>query len=400
MSHREGRIICDADSHITESRGWLESYATDYVKANFDDGIFSLDNPALDPIMEAADKRLAGQDAELTEALKSNIFAHKGKRNLWSAYGAVEKGERSDAVGLMGISSQLIFPSIAAGRFARSKDMEVVYGGCDALTRAMSDFCGDDERLLPVGYLSLRDPERAITSLKLALDLGIRAVWVASDAMEGRAPSHVAYDPLWAMMQEAGVPVTLHIGSGRNMTKEYMNTGVERVLEGNLANIETTKPKDLPVIHHSIERWLTCMIYDGVLERFPRLKVGIIELGANWVPASLMNMDMGVSLLGKFDQGLKKLSMKPSEYFQRQVRVAPLHTEDTGWILRNVGKDILMFNTDYPHPEGGSDPFGDFERSLDAVSATKDELDRFYSANYADYLSLKSVPVQKTLQSA
>ena len=172
------------------------------------------------------------------------------------------------------------------------------------------------------------------------------------------------------------------------MPSVYMNTGVERVLKGNIGNIETTKPKDLPVIHHSIERWITCMIYDGVLERFPKLKIGIIELGANWVPTSLMNLDMGVSLLGKFDQGLKKLSLKPSEYFQRQIRVAPLHTENTGWILRNVGKDILMFNTDYPHPEGGRDPYGDFERSLDAVDATADELDAFYTRNFESYLNL------------
>jgi predicted TIM-barrel fold metal-dependent hydrolase len=85
---------------------------------------------------------------------------------------------------------------------------------------------------------------------------------------------------------------------------------------------------------------------------------------------------------------LKALSLKPSEYFQRQIRVAPLHTENAGWILRNVGKDILMFNTDYPHPEGGKDPFGAYEQSLDAVSATAEELDRFYSKNYEDYLGL------------
>ena len=388
MSHREGRIIHDADSHIIESRGWLEQYATDYVKENLDAGVFSLDMPELDPIMAAAEKRLSGNDPQLTEALKADIFAHPGKRNMWSAFGAVEKGERSEALKIMGISSQLIFPSIGAGRFARSKDMEVVYGGCDALNRGMADFCADDEALKSVGYISLRDPQRAQESLKLALDLGINAIWIASDAQEGRAPSHIAYDPLWAMMQDAGVPVTLHIGSGQNMPSVYMNTGTERVLEGNLGNIETTKPKDLPVVHHSIERWLTCMIYDGVLERFPNLKVGIIELGANWVPASLMNLDMGVSLLGKFDQNLKKLTLKPSEYFQRQVRVAPLHTENTGWILKNVGQDILMFNTDYPHPEGGKDPFGDYERSLEAVSATADELDRFYSKNYEDYLGL------------
>ena len=391
MSHREDRVIHDADSHIIESRGWLESYASKHVSENLDSGIFDLNMSALDPVMEAADKRLAGDDPELTEALKADIFAHPGKRNMWSANGAVEKKERSEAIEIMGISSQLIFPSIGASRFARNKDLEIVYGGCDALNRGMADFCADDPRLQSVGYLSLRDPEQAQTSLKLALELGINAIWIGSDAVEGRAPSHIAYDPLWAMMEEARVPVTLHIGSGQNMPSVYMNTGVERMLEGNLGNIESTKPKDMPVIHHTIERWITCMIYDGVLERFPKLKVGIIELGANWVPASIMNLDMGVSLLGKFDQALKKLSLKPSEYFQRQIRVAPLHTENTGWILRNVSKDILMFNTDYPHPEGGKDPFGDYERSLDAVNATPDELDRFYSKNYEDYLGLASV---------
>ena len=390
MSHRNGRTIHDADSHIIEGRGWLESYASEYVCKNLDAGVFDLNMPALDPLMEAADKRLAGDDPALTQALKADLFAHPGKRNMWSAYGAVEKAERSDAVEIMGISSQLIFPSVGAARFSRSKDMEVVYGGCDALNRGMADFCADDPRLKSVGFLSLRDPERAQISLQLALEMGIDAIWIPSDAQEGRAPSHIAYDPLWAAMEESGVPVTLHIGSGQNMPSVYMNTGVERKLEGNLGNIETTRPKDLPVVHHSIERWLTCMIYDGVLERFPKLKVGIIELGANWVPASLMNLNMGVSLLGKFDQGLKKLTLSPSEYFQRQVRVAPLHTENTGWILRNVGKDILMFNTDYPHPEGGKDPFGAYERSLNAVDATEDELDRFYSKNFEDYLSLAS----------
>ena len=388
MSHREGRIIHDADSHLIEGRGWLESYASEYVRNNLDQGAFDLNMPALDPSMVAAEKRLAGQDPELTEAMKANIFAHPGKFNMWSAYGAVEKRERSDALSIMGVTKQLIFPSVGAGRFARSKDLDVVYGGCDALNRGMADFCADDAALLAVGFLSLKDPERARTSLKLAIDLGIKAMWIGSDAVDGRAPSHIAYDPLWKMMEDAGVPVTLHIGSGQNMPSAYMNTGVERVLEGNLGNIETTRPKDLPVIHHSIERWLTCMIYDGVLERFPNLKVGLVELGANWVPASLMNLDMGVSLLGKFDTGLKKLSLKPSEYFQRQVRVTPLHTEDTGWILRNVGKDILMFNTDYPHPEGGRDLYGDFERSLDAVDATADELDAFYTRNFESYLNL------------
>ena len=389
MSHRSNRVIHDADSHLIETKGWLEAYATDYVKQNLFPGLIPLDLPQLQPILDAADQRVSGANPALTEELKADLFGHKEKLKQWPAFGAYDSTERSESIDIIGLASQLIFPTIAASRFARHNDMEVVYGGCDALNRAMVDFCADDRRMLPVGYMALHDPERAISGVREAIKQGISALWIGSDATQGRAPSHIAYDPIWALLEEAGVPVTLHIGSGKNMPSDYMNTGVERDMSLRISNIETTRPKDLNVVHHSPERWLTCMIYDGVLERFPNLKVGFIELGANWIPAMTQNLDMGVSLLGKFDADLKKLSIKPSEYVQRQVRATPLHTEDTGWILRNVSKDILMFNTDYPHPEGGRDPFGDFERSLDAVSATSDELDHFYSKNYEDFLSLR-----------
>ena len=89
--------------------------------------------------------------------------------------------------------------------------------------------------------------------------------------------------PLWAMMEKAGVALTLYIESGVTMPSEHMNTGEAPELKGNLFNIESTKAHYIPVLHHAIERWLTCMIYHGVLERFPRLKAGLIELGVNCV---------------------------------------------------------------------------------------------------------------------
>lgn len=387
-SHRAGRIIHDADSHITDSFDWLDQYASEYVKENLIEGLISKSLPGIEPIVEMADKRLAGENPELTEGLKSNIFGHKAKMNQWAAFGAIDKKERSEALDIMGIQSQIVFPLAALSRFARSPDPRVVYEGSEALNRGMVDFCSDDERLLPVGFISLNDPEKALASAKQGVKFGIRAFWLFSDAVEGRAPSHRSYDPIWAVLEEARVPIVLHIGSGVRMPEVYMNTGVERVLEGNPFNLETTKPKDINVLHHSIERWMTCMIYDGVLERFPDLKIGLIELGSNWVPAMMQNLDIGVKELGKFDVALRDLSIKPSEYVQRQVRVTPLHFEDAGWVMRSTCKEILMFNTDYPHPEGGSDPFGDFERSLDAVNATPDELDHFYSKNFEDLMGL------------
>ena len=392
-AHCANRTVHDADSHITESGGWMEKYASKYVTDNLDKPFIDLEAiPQLKPVFEQAKKRLAGNDPALTEQLKSDLYGSPGKRNLMAAYGAVDGEERRDSLDIAGISKQLVFPGLVfASRFARSKDLEVVYGGSEAMNRAMVDFCAADaQRLLSVGYLSLKDPVMALESAKQAIDMGVKSLWLNSDAVDGRAPSHIAYDPIWAQLEEAGVPIVLHIGSGINMPAEYKNRGVKRELHPLSMNVETTSPKDLPVLHHSIERWLTCMIYDGVLERFPNLKIGLIELGANWLPACLANLDLGVSQLGRFDTGLKKLSIKPSEYMKRQVKATPLHVEDAGWVMRSVGKEMLMFNTDYPHPEGGTDPFGDFERSLDLVQASPEELDNFYAKNFEDLMGIKT----------
>ncbi|MGB0261177.1 MAG: amidohydrolase family protein [Henriciella sp.] len=387
-SHRENRIIHDADSHLTETIGWLESYGSSYFKEHVDASPFAISDSVLKPFMDKGSDRLKGNDPALTETLKANIFGSNEKMNQWAAFGAVSGEERREALDIMGVHSQIVFPLASPFRFARSKDPRIVYEGCEALNRGMVDFCSSTGRLLPVGFIALNDPERALAAAKQAIADGIRAIWIFSDSVEGRAPSHIAYDPIWAVMQEAGVPIVLHIGSGMNMPPKYMNTGVERKLDASPFNLETTKPKDVNVLHHSIERWMTCMIYDGVLERFPRLKIGFVELGSNWVPAMMQNLDIGASALGKFDIALRDLSLKPSEYVQRQVRVAPLHFENTGWVMRNVGKDILMFNTDYPHPEGGKDPFGAYERSLDAVNPTDEELDHFYRYNFEFLMGL------------
>ncbi len=391
VSHREGRIIHDADAHIAEPIGWLDRYASEYVKANLQPGVRPSDLEGLQPLIQAAEKRLAGNDPEKTAELKADVFAKNSKVNPWSSFGSVDKKERSEMLNITGIKQQLLFSSpLAMTRFAFTKDEKLLEGGCEALNLGMVDFCSDDPRLMPVGFVSTVDPALAYKIAKKAIDLGVKALWIPSDAIGGRSPSHVDFDPLWALAEEAKVPIVLHIGSGRLMGPAYRNTGIESKSSAGVVTAETTSAKDFPVIHHSTERWLCCMIYDGVLEHFANLKIGLIELGANWLPMSMMNLDIGVSELGKFDENLKNLSMKPSDYVRRQVRATPFHMEDTGWILRhgNVGNEVLMFNTDYPHMEGGIDPFGDFERSLNAVDATELELDNFYTNNFEDLMGL------------
>ena len=106
MTHKENRIIHDADAHFIEYDGWLEKYATDFVKENLLPGLIPLDMPLLAPLMDAAKKRVAGGNPELTAELKANLFGHKAKLKQWPAFGAFDSAERSESLDILGLSSQ------------------------------------------------------------------------------------------------------------------------------------------------------------------------------------------------------------------------------------------------------------------------------------------------------
>jgi len=129
---------------------------------------------------------------------------------------------------------------------------------------------------------------------------------------------------------------------------------------------------------------LSVMIIDGVLDRFPNMRIGVIELGASWVPGWMRNMDSAADAFRKNEERLQRLELKPSEYVQRQIRVTPYPHEDAGWIIRNSGDEVCLFSSDYPHVEGGRNPLGRFERSTEGLSEST--LQRFYCDNFVDLM--------------
>src|SRR4029077_12553626 len=102
---------------------------------------------------------------------------------------------------------------------------------------------------------------------------------------------------------------------------------------------------------------------DGVLDRFPRLRVGAIEQGASWLPGWMRNMDSATDAFRKNEARHPTLSLKPSEFVRRQVRVTPYPHEDTGWIIQQSAPEICLFSSDYPHVEGGRNPLARFAAS-------------------------------------
>jgi len=129
---------------------------------------------------------------------------------------------------------------------------------------------------------------------------------------------------------------------------------------------------------------LATLIFDGVLERFPRLRFGVIEQGASWVPGWMRFVDSAFEAFRRREERLQRLSLRPSGYVRRQVRVTPYPAEDVGWIVREAGPEVCLFSSDYPHVEGGRNPIKRFEESL--AGCSESERQRFYHDNAVDLM--------------
>jgi len=371
--------IFDADSHVMETPDWLSGFADPAIRDQLAPLPVEKAGAAVGEMLAAM---TAAQERHRAEVVGDDVLA--GPKG-WLAPGALDAEVRSRVLDALHITAQLVFPTFSLGHFALSTDPDVLYGGARALNRAMGEFCGADARLKAVGFLPLRDPDRARAALDDALTHGISAIWVPSEAPGDFSPTHVKLDPVWARMAEAGVPFVLHVGGGKLLPKPFHNNGLPRTTDW-LGGGENLRAKDFPVMHHSPERFLTCMALDGVFERHPNLRGAAIELGASWVPAMLRNVDHAHRSFSKFEPVLRDLPLKPSEYLRRQVRFTPFPFEDTAWLLEQCGPKLFMFSTDYPHPEGGRRPFEIFG---DAVAAfDQDTHDRFFWRNGAELLGL------------
>ncbi len=98
----------------------------------------------------------------------------------------------------------------------------------------------------------------------------------------------------------------------------------------------------------------------------------------------MRQLDSAFEAFARHEERLKELSLKPSEYMTRQVRVTPYPTEPAGWIIEQAGFEVCMFSTDYPHVEGGRNPYGRFQASTDNLSSQARE--HFFRHNFEDLM--------------
>lgn len=375
--------INDADSHLMEPVDWLASYADSATASKLK--TLSLagggGKATLDLVRECWERR---SDPVRTAELAADVV---GGPKGYYAYGSMDSGERVGALDQLGYASQFVFSTFAPSQFADADDLELVYGGAEAHNRGMIDFTSVDDRLIPVGYVPLQDPERAVRCVEDAIGAGIGAMWVPHGVPRELSPTHPRYDGMWAALQEAGVPMVLHLGAnGTNrMARTWHDNGRDPGRDF-VGGGENMRSKDFLNLHHDAENLLACMILDGIFEMYPELRCGVIEIGAGWVPNMLRSLDASIRAFGKHEPELAKLTLAPSEYVQRQIGFTPWHFEDVGWLISCTTPELYLFSSDWPHPEGGRDPIAEFESSLDAAGIDAAARRLFYSDNMARLL--------------
>lgn len=379
MAYVEDRIIHDADAHVMETPEWIEGFASqrviDYALDHFDIGNVQA---TLDEIERS---RQMHADPEYRAAAESEVMLRKN----WRATGAFIPEDRVAALDHMGFASQLVYPTVyntMLEDLEHGNDPTMTYEVASAANRAHIAFCDIDPRLYAVAYIPLQTFDGAITAAAEAIEAGAKALLIPNRCPKHHAPSHIAFDPIWAMAQEARIPVTMHVATPELvMAAQHRNNGLplEPDFHGGGENFRSVS---YMAISSAPLQALSMLIFDGVLERFPRLKIGVIELGAVWVPGFMRQLDAAFTAFERLEERLKKLSLTPSDYVRRQVRVTPYPTEPTGWIIEQAGPEIAMFSSDFPHVEGGRNPLKRFDTEVAHLPTATQE--HFFRLNFED----------------
>ena len=379
MSYANGRLIHDADSHLMELDDCLDAYFDPALLARFHA------SPGYRAALARNLRPGRSRQAHADPAFRAGVDANLLLRKNYEAHGAFIAADRPHALNQLGFASQLVFTTFCLGNFGldAGDDMALCYAAAQAHNRMLADFCRVDRRLLATAYVPLEDFDRAKALTQAAITDGAKALMVPSTCPQRHAPSHVALDAVWAQAQEAGIPVLFHVGGEDKINPVYKRNGLPPVPDFHGGDDNFTSVSYMP-IPNAVMQTLATLIFDGVFDRFPRLKWGAIELGAAWVPGWMRAMDSAAHAFMRNETRLQQLSAPPSELVRRQFRVTPYPHEDSGWIVANTGDEVCLFSSDYPHVEGGRHPLKRFDESLAGCSSNA--VRRFYADNFIDLM--------------
>jgi predicted TIM-barrel fold metal-dependent hydrolase len=352
--------VIDSDQHLFEYRGLWEEHIAPGLR---DEAIRFVDDAQghvrvvwRDTVLAVADVQTPGE----TDAIGARRERERRGLPPLARYDEVlprdywDPAARVERLASLGVDEAILFPNYGlAWERVLQVDLRALTANMEAWNRWCATVVSEGRgRLHPVAHLTLRDLgwlERQLPALAAA---GVRAAMIAPALVDGRPLSHPDLDRAWAAFVHHGVSPCFHVADQPKVIDEAWYT--DRAELGVAA-------LDAVLIHVPVSVACTDLILNGVLERHPELRIGIVELSAVWVPLYLMMLDGGSRFVQRLGGRAETLPLAPSEYFRRQVRVSSFAYELPARIQHQLaGADLLMCCSDYPHSEGTARPVADY----------------------------------------
>lgn len=225
-----------------------------------------------------------------------------------------------------------------------------------ACTRWLADFCSHDpKRLISVGYIPMFDVDLSISLVREAHAMGMKAINIPAfpqnpeslsrvgrkgaqtvaltgDQMGSRQYRDPEFDPFWAICTELDMAVTFHLGA-RGARFDEPENFLSDLSVGKVVMIEP----------------IAIMIYGGVFDRHPTLRLGAIESGSGWLPWAAEYMDRTWQMQRHWAKNNTK--EKPSFYFDRNIYMSFIDDKISIKLRDMPGGKNIMWTSDYPHSE-------------------------------------------------
>lgn len=338
----------DADGHILEPPDTWEKYIDPQFRDRAvrlrtnEDGleILELDDR---PSKYSQPGQLA-QFGAMGKTSQEETAPHPDRTYLSEApFGSMYPKERLQRMDQEGLDKAIIYPSLGLlWETEDVEDLELQAAFARAYNRWVVEFCADsDGRLIPIAHISMGDGNEAARELERAVKAGCKGAFFVPFTPTNVSHAHPDYDPFWAKAQELDVPVGIH-PSGEPPAKRVHQ-----------------RFKDMQkwaLWHYNVHgaqgplQAFTAMFQYGLFERFPRIKVVVLESGAGWAGYLLNRMDAVYdSPLGDTVRHLKE---KPSFYFYRNCWISGDPDEKAfGHVVDFVGADKFFWASDFPHPD-------------------------------------------------
>lgn len=257
---------------------------------------------------------------------------------------AYDPHERLKAMEVDGVVGEVVYSTIGTRLFTVDVRGELL----SACFKALNDWSADFGNAYPgqlkgTGVISFDDIDGAIDEIQRCAKLGLGGLVIPAYQSEDRHYDEPEFEPFWAAAEEIGLPIGMHSGSAR--------PGPGRI--GSFANNASVRGTSAfrATQDYWVRRSVAHMIFGGVFERHPKLKVGVVEYELSWAPYFIWQMDMAYKKHRYVTEIQFKDGKVPSDIFHQNVFVC-FQEDPLGIALRDViGVDNIMFGSDYPHRE-------------------------------------------------